>query len=86
MVRKIWIKKAIGPDGVHVEVWKILGSLRIGCLIKLFNKILVEWKILKVWKESCVVPIFKSKGDIQEGVGWLKCIFLMHDVSSLIPM
>ena len=56
----------MGPDGVPVEVWKVLGSLGIQWLTKFFNKILVEGKIPEAWRKSCVVPIFKGKGDVQD--------------------
>ena len=65
-VRKMKNKKAVGPDGVPVEVWKVLGSLGIQWLTKFFNKILVEGKIPEAWRKSCVVPIFKGKGDVQD--------------------
>lgn len=41
---KVKIKKLVGPDGVQVETWKVLGSLGIGWVTKIVNKILVEEK------------------------------------------
>lgn len=35
-VRKMKDKKTTGPDGVPVDAWKVLGSLGIGWLTKVF--------------------------------------------------
>jgi len=59
-------KKAVGPDGVPVEVCKILGDVSVGWLKDLFNKVMVERKMPEDWRKSFVVPIFKGKGDVQE--------------------
>jgi len=59
-------KKAVGPDGVPVEVWKMLGDVSIGWLKNLLNKILIEGKMPEDWRKSFIVPIFKGKGNIQE--------------------
>ena len=40
-------KKAVGPDGVPVEVCKILGNVCIRWLKDLFNKVLIEEKCQK---------------------------------------
>lgn len=48
VVKKIKNKKALRPYGVLVEVWKVLGCLSIGWLIKLFNKVLFKENILEI--------------------------------------
>jgi len=42
-------KKAVGPDEVPAEVWKILGDASIGWLKDLFNKVLVDGKMPGDW-------------------------------------
>ena len=58
--------KTVGPDGVPVEVRKMLGDVSIGWLKNLFNKVLIEGKMPEDWRKSFIVPIFKGKEDIQE--------------------
>ncbi|KAL4104538.1 hypothetical protein QTP88_019833 [Uroleucon formosanum] len=45
-------KKAVGPDGMPVEVWKILGNVSIRWLKDLFNKMLIEGKMPEVWRKD----------------------------------
>ena len=56
--------KAMGPDGIPIEVWKCLGDIAIVWLTKLFNHIFRSNKMPDEWR-STLVPIFKNKGDIQ---------------------
>jgi hypothetical protein len=56
--------KAMGPDGILVEVWKCLGDIAIVWLTKLFNHIFQSNKMPNEWRNT-LVPIFKNKGDIQ---------------------
>lgn len=58
------IQKVFGPNDVPVEVQKALESIEdlgIGWLTKLYNKILLEGKILEAWRKSFVMSIFKGK-------------------------
>jgi hypothetical protein len=57
-------KKAVEPDGVLIEVWKILGYVSITWLKDLFNKVLIKVKMPEYWRKSFIIPIFKNKGDI----------------------
>ncbi|KAI8543108.1 hypothetical protein RHMOL_Rhmol08G0192800 [Rhododendron molle] len=57
--------KALGPDGIPIEVWKSLGDLVVTWLTKLFNKIIMTRKMPDEWRRSTLVPIYKKKGDIQ---------------------
>ncbi|KAI3412287.1 DNA polymerase [Psidium guajava] len=57
--------KALGPDGVPIEVWRCLGNVAISWLTKLFNKILQANRMPDEWRKSMIVPIYKNKGDIQ---------------------
>ena len=56
--------KAMGPDGIPIEVWRCLGDTAIVWLTKLFNHIFRSNKIPDEWR-SILVPIYKNKGDIQ---------------------
>ena len=42
--------KAIGPDGIPIEVWRCLGDVVIVWLIKLFNIIFQTSNIPKEWR------------------------------------
>jgi hypothetical protein len=57
--------KAMGPDGIPIEVWKCLGDITTVWLTKLFNHIFLSNKIPDEWRRSTLVLIFKNKGDIQ---------------------
>ena len=58
--------KAMGPDGIPVEVWKSLVEEGIDMLLDLLQKIFEQEKMPEEWRDSVIVPIFKEKGDIQD--------------------
>ena len=58
--------KAMGPDGIPVEVWKSLGEEGVDILLDLLQKIFEQEKMPEEWRDSVTVPIFKEKGDIQD--------------------
>ena len=59
--------KAVGPDNIPVEAWKVLGWLGVEILTDIFAKIMETEKIPDEWRRSStLIPIFKNKGDIQE--------------------
>ena len=58
--------KSVGPDGIPVEVWKVLGREGIDILWDLFSKIFHQNKMPDSWRNSSMVPIYKGKGDIQD--------------------
>ena len=58
--------KAMGPDGIPVEVWKSLGEEGVDMLLDLLQKIFEQEKMPEKWRDSVIVPIFKEKGDIQD--------------------
>ena len=58
--------KAVGPDEIPVEVWKMLGEEGIDLLWDLFKKIYEQEMVPDEWRNSFVVPIFKEKGDVQD--------------------
>jgi hypothetical protein len=57
--------KAMGPDGIPIEVWMTIGDVAIVWLTKLFNLIFQSNKKPDEWRRSILVPIFKNKGDVQ---------------------
>ena len=58
--------KAMGPDGIPVEVWKSLGEEGVDMLLDLLQKIFEQEKMPEEWRDSVIVPIFKEKGNIQD--------------------
>jgi hypothetical protein len=56
--------KAMGPDGIPIEVWRSLGAVAIVWLPKLFNLIFRSNKMPDEWRRSILVPIFKNKEDV----------------------
>jgi hypothetical protein len=57
--------KAMGPDGIPIEVWRCLGERAVVWLTKLFNLIFRSNKMPEEWRRSILVPIFKNKEDVQ---------------------
>jgi hypothetical protein len=57
--------KAMGPDGIPIEVWRTLENIAIFWLTKLFNLIFRSNKMSDEWRQSILVPIFKNKRDVQ---------------------
>jgi Reverse transcriptase (RNA-dependent DNA polymerase). len=64
-LKKMSIGRALGPDGIPIEVWKHLGDEGVAWLTKLFNKIMMSNRMPDEWRKSILVPIYKNKGDIQ---------------------
>ena len=64
-LKRIKRGKAIGPDGIPIEVWRCLGDIAIVWLTKLFNHIFRSNKMSDEWRRSILVPIYKNKWDIQ---------------------
>jgi hypothetical protein len=56
--------KAMGLDGIPIEVWRTLGDVAIVWLTKLFNLIFRSNKMSDEWRRSILVPIFKNTGDV----------------------
>jgi hypothetical protein len=54
--------KAMGSDGIPIEVWRTLGDVVIVWLTKLFNLIFRSNKMPNEWRWTILVPIFKNKG------------------------
>ncbi|KAL6522165.1 hypothetical protein OROMI_032042 [Orobanche minor] len=65
-LKKMGSKKAEGPDGIPIEVWRCLGERGIDWLTMLFNKIWRSNKMPSAWRKSILVPLYKNKGDVQD--------------------
>ena len=58
-------EKAVGPDGIPVEVWTTLGEMGLHILVRLFNYLLNRKEMPKEWRRSVLVPVYKNKGNAQ---------------------
>ncbi|GJN13331.1 hypothetical protein PR202_gb00023 [Eleusine coracana subsp. coracana] len=70
--------KAMGPDGIPIEVWRCLGARAIVWLTKLFILIFRSNKMPEEWRRSIVVPIFKNKGDVQSCTNYRGIKLMSH--------
>jgi hypothetical protein len=70
--------KAMGPDGIPIEVWRYLGARAIVWLTKLFNLIFRSNKMPEEWRRSILVPIFKNKGDVQSCTNYRGIKLMSH--------
>ena len=70
--------KAIGPDGIPIEVWRCLRDTAIIWLTKLFNHIFQSNKMSEEWRRSILVPIYKNKGDIQSCTNYREIKLMSH--------
>ena len=70
--------KAMGPDGIPIEVWRCLGDIAIVWLTKLFNHIFRSNKMPDEWRRSILVPIYKNKGDIQSCTNYRGIKLMSH--------
>ena len=64
-IRRMKKGKAVGPDGLPVEVWKCMGKMGIKFLTRLFNRLLVGERMPEELRRSVLIPIYKNKGDVQ---------------------
>jgi hypothetical protein len=70
--------KAMGPDGIPIEVWRSLRDIAIIWLIKLFNLIFRLNKMSIEWRRSILVPISKNKGDVQSCTNYQEIKLMSH--------
>jgi hypothetical protein len=70
--------KAMGLDGILIEVWRTLGDIAIVWLTKLFNLIFRSNKMPDEWRRSILVPIFTNKGDVQSCTNYQRIKLMSH--------
>ena len=70
--------KAMGSDGIPIEVWRCLRDIAIVWLTKLFNHIFRLNKMSDEWRRSILVPIYKNKGDIQSYTNYRGIKLMSH--------
>jgi hypothetical protein len=72
--------KAMGPDGIPIEVWMTLGEVVIVLLPKFFNIIFQSNKMPDEWRQSILVPIFKNKGDVPSCTNYRGIKLMSHTI------
>uniref|UniRef100_A0A8I6Z2Z9 Reverse transcriptase domain-containing protein n=1 Tax=Hordeum vulgare subsp. vulgare TaxID=112509 RepID=A0A8I6Z2Z9_HORVV len=77
-LKRMKVGKAMGPDGIPIEVWRGLGDIAIVWLTKLFNLIFRSNKMPEEWRRSILVPIFKNKGDVQSCTNYRGIKLMSH--------
>ncbi|KAM2624013.1 hypothetical protein TB1_031028 [Malus domestica] len=77
-LKKMKHRKAVGPDDIPIEVWKVLGETGITWLTNLFNRILKTKKMPNEWRMSTLVPIYKNKGDVQNCMNYRGIKLMSH--------
>ncbi|KAM1882858.1 hypothetical protein ACFX13_004290 [Malus domestica] len=71
-------RKAVGPDDIPIEVWKVLGETGIAWLTDLFNRILKMKKMPNEWRKSTLVRVYKNKGDVQNCMNYRGIKLMSH--------
>ncbi|KAL6575803.1 hypothetical protein OROHE_000784 [Orobanche hederae] len=79
-LKKMGSKKAEGPDGIPIEVWRCLGERGIDWLTMLFNKIWRSNKMPSAWRKSILVPLYKNKGDVQDCSNYRGIKLMSHTI------
>ncbi|KAM2572897.1 hypothetical protein TB1_007460 [Malus domestica] len=77
-LNKMKHRKAVGPDDIPIEVWKVLGETGITWLTDLINRILKTKKMSNEWRMSTLVPIYKNKGDVQNCMNYRGIKLMSH--------
>ena len=70
--------KSVGPDGIPVEVWKVLGREGVDILWDLFTKIFKQERMPDSWRNSTMIPIYKGKGDVQDCTNYRGIKLISH--------
>jgi hypothetical protein len=70
--------KAMGPDGIPIEVWRSFRDIAIVWLTNLFNLIFRSNKMPDEWRRSILVSIFKNKGDVQNCTNYRGIELMSH--------
>ena len=65
-IRTAKLRKAPGPDGLHVEMLRAAGSVGVKWLARVFRAVWTKHEIPDAWTESVISPLYKGKGDRRE--------------------
>jgi len=79
-LRKTKARKAIGPDGIPVEIWNTLGAEDLNWLTGLFNVIFETITMPSDWRHGTIIPLYKSKRDIQDYNNYRGIKLLSHTI------
>ena len=63
-LRRMKKGKAVGPDDIPIEAWRVLGEVGIETLLNIFTDLMETEKMTEEWRDSILVPVFTNKGDI----------------------
>ncbi|EYC04025.1 hypothetical protein Y032_0090g2372 [Ancylostoma ceylanicum] len=77
-MKKMRVGRATGPDCVPVEVWKSLCEPCLNWLTKFVNNIARSARIPKVWRDSIILLIFKSEGDVMDVTNYKGIKLIAH--------
>lgn len=64
-LKRMRLKKAVGPNYIAIKIWRCLGERRIEWLTTFFNKIWRSNKMPLEWRKSTIISLYKNKGNIQ---------------------
>ena len=62
-LRKMKCGKAAGLDGIAVEFIKKGGDCVVDWLVRIFNVCMGRGEVPEDWRNACIVPLYKGKGD-----------------------
>ena len=65
-MKKMKRGKAVGPDDIPIEAWKVLGEAGVDMLLEILTGIMQSETMPEEWRDSILIPVFKNKGDILE--------------------
>ena len=77
-LKKMKLRKTVGPNDIPFRVWKVLGEMGIAWLTNLFNRILKVKKIPNECRNITLVPIYKNKGDVQNCMNYKGIKLMSH--------
>jgi hypothetical protein len=77
-LRKMKSGKAVGPDDIPVDIWRLVGKRAVEWLHELFRKIYAGESMPEEWRSSWVIPLYKGKGDVQECKNYRGIKLLSH--------
>lgn len=81
-MKKFSNSETVGPENIHIEVWKILGNRGIEWLTKFYYEIMIPKQILDERRIITLVSIYKKRGNIQNCASY-KVIKLITSFISL---